>query len=47
MHAACGTETYERLAAIKEKPGPDNFFRVNLNLRPLKERRPAEAEAVR
>jgi len=47
LHAAYGTEIYQRLASLKDRYDPDNFFRTNQNIRPAKERRPAEAEAVR
>ncbi|MBI3575467.1 MAG: FAD-binding oxidoreductase [Gammaproteobacteria bacterium] len=47
LHAAYGTEIYQRLASLKDRYDPDNFFRTNQNIRPAKERRPAEVETVR
>ncbi|HLY21935.1 MAG TPA: FAD-binding oxidoreductase [bacterium] len=34
VRAAYGSETYDRLAKIKERYDPANFFRVNQNIRP-------------
>ncbi len=47
LHAAYGTEIYQRLASLKDRYDPDNFFRTNQNIRPAKERHPAEAETIR
>ncbi|MEW6332129.1 MAG: FAD-binding oxidoreductase [Pseudomonadota bacterium] len=46
LHAAYGTAIYQRLASLKDRYDPDNFFRINQNIRPARERRPVEAEAV-
>jgi hypothetical protein len=35
-------ENYDRLSAIKAKYHPDNFFRMNQNIRPGKQRRNAD-----
>jgi len=45
--SAYGTEIYQRLVSLKDRYDPDNFFRTNQNIRPAKERRPAEVETVR
>ena len=34
VRAAYGPDTYDRLATIKERYDPTNFFRVNQNIRP-------------
>jgi FAD binding domain/Berberine and berberine like len=34
VRAAYGAETWDRLKALKQKYDPDNFFRVNQNIRP-------------
>ncbi len=34
IRAAYGSETYDRLAALKKKYDPENFFRVNQNIAP-------------
>jgi FAD/FMN-containing dehydrogenase len=34
VRAAYGPDTYHRLATIKERYDPTNFFRVNQNIRP-------------
>ncbi len=46
LHAAYGTEIYQRLAALKDRHDPDNFFRTNQNILPARERRPAEVATV-
>jgi FAD/FMN-containing dehydrogenase len=46
LHAAYGTAIYQRLASLKDRYDPDNFFRTNQNIRPAKVRRPAEVETV-
>ncbi len=35
VRAAYGDATYDRLAALKKKYDPDNFFRVNQNIKPM------------
>lgn len=37
VRAAYGDETYSKLAALKKKFDPTNFFRLNQNIRPLSE----------
>jgi len=43
LHAAYGTEIYQRLVSLKDRYDPDNFFRTNQNIRPAKERHAVEA----
>jgi FAD/FMN-containing dehydrogenase len=46
LHAAYGTAVYQRLASLKDRYDPDNFFRTNQNIRPATERRPSGIAAV-
>jgi FAD/FMN-containing dehydrogenase len=46
LHAAYGTEIYQRLVSLKDRYDPDNFFRTNQNIRPAKERHAVEAGTV-
>jgi FAD/FMN-containing dehydrogenase len=46
LHAAYGTEIYQRLASLKDRYDPDNFFRTNQNIRPAQERHPAEIASI-
>jgi vancomycin resistance protein YoaR len=46
LHDAYGTAIYQRLASLKDRYDPDNFFRTNQNIRPAQARRPAEVAAV-
>jgi FAD/FMN-containing dehydrogenase len=34
VRAAYGERTYRRLVALKDRYDPDNFFRMNQNIRP-------------
>ena len=34
VQATYGTDKYKRLVALKDKYDPDNFFRLNQNIRP-------------
>jgi Berberine and berberine like len=38
VRAAYGPEKYDQLVAIKRRYDPDNFFRLNQNVAPAKER---------
>ena len=37
VRAAYGEAVYRRLVALKDRYDPDNFFRMNQNIRPSKE----------
>ena len=37
VRAAYGEETYRRLVELKDRYDPDNFFRMNQNIRPSRE----------